>query len=90
MPLSRKHLLKQTATLLRLGVAEQDIARTASWIEAHLPEGADAATWIPSAADLQEDGVISEAAQVDARTAFYGNKAIPKRLRRILDARTVE
>lgn len=87
MTLSRKHLLKQTATLLRLGISEQDVERTVNWVAAHLPDGADEATWIPTAADLQEDGVISESAQVDARQAWYASKSVDRKYRRLLDAR---
>lgn len=85
MPLPRKHILKNSATLLRLGVSPQDVERTASFVEAHLPANADPDTWLPSAALLQT-GAISEAAVLDAREATYRNKAFPRRLRRLLDA----
>jgi hypothetical protein len=87
MTLSRKHILRNTAALLRLGVSEADIERTIAFVEAHLPPNADEATWIPTAADLQEDGVISESAQVDARQAWYASKSVDRKYRRLLDAR---
>ena len=87
MPLDRRHLLKQSAVLLKLGVAEIDVERSANWVAAHLPDGADPATWIPSAADLQEDGVISEAAVIDSRQAWYASKSVDRKYRKLLDAR---
>lgn len=89
MSQSRQFILKQTATLLKLGVNPIDVERTIKWVDAHLPEGANPATWIPSAQDLN-DGYVSEAAVLDARTAFYMDEDIPERFRRILDARAVE
>lgn len=84
---SRAFVLKQTALLLRLGVAPADVERTVAWVEAHLPPGADAATWVPSAADLASD-LISEAAVVDARLAWWRDRNVPKRFRALLDARS--
>jgi hypothetical protein len=88
MPQSRQFILKQTATLLRLGVAPMDVERTIAFVDKHLPDGADAATWVPSEADLN-DGLITEAAIVDSRTAFYLKKEVPRRFRKVLDAREV-
>jgi hypothetical protein len=87
MPLDRRHLLKQVATLTRLGVNPMDIERTSSWVEAHLPIGADADTWVPTEADLADNGIVSDAATLDARNAWYGDKNVPRRFKRILDAR---
>lgn len=85
MPLDRKHILKQSTALLKMGVSVQDAERTIAFVEAHLPEGADPNTWIPTEADLR-DGLISEAAVLDARMAFYGKRDVPRKYRRILDA----
>ena len=85
MPQDRKFVLRQTAALLRLGVSPMDIERTIAWVDKHLPEGADAATWIPTAADLSDD--LAEADVQDARTAFYADKGVPRRFKRLLDAR---
>ncbi len=85
MPLSRKHILKNSATLLRLGVSAEDVERTSAFVEAHLPKGADPDTWIPSEADLS-DGYVTETTVLDARTSSYRSKSVPRRLRRILDA----
>jgi hypothetical protein len=89
MTQSRQFILKQVATLVRLGVSEIDIERTISFVDAHLPADADATTWIPSVADLQDDGLISERSVLDARQAFYSDKRVPRRMRRLLDARGV-
>ena len=86
MPLDRKHLLKQVATLTKLGVAPMDIERTSSWVEAHLPPGSDADTWVPAEADLRDDGIVSDVATLDARTAWYGNRNVPRRYKKLLDA----
>lgn len=88
MPLDRKHLLKQSATLLKLGVSEIDVERTASWVAAHLPANADPDTWVPTAADLSDE-LISEAAQVDARQAWYGDRNVGRRFKKLLDAGSV-
>jgi hypothetical protein len=87
MSLSREHILKQSAALLRLGVSALDIDRTARWVDKNLPVGADPDTWIPSAASLNDD-IVSEAALTDAREAWA--KRAPRRFRRILDARLTD
>jgi hypothetical protein len=89
MPQSRQFILKQVATLTRLGVSEMDIERSIAFVDAHLPADEDAATWLPSAADLQDDGLISESGVMDARQAYYNDRRIPRRMRRLLDARSV-
>lgn len=85
---SRAFILKQTVTLLRLGVSEADIERSISWVDKRLPEDADAATWVPSEADLRDEPLL-EAAVVDARASFYIKKDVPRRFRKLLDAREV-
>lgn len=87
MPQDRKFILKQTAALLKLGISPQDIERTIAWVDKRLPEGEDAATWIPTAADLSDD-LISEAAVADARASWYADKSVPRRFKRILDSRS--
>ena len=87
MTQSAKFIRRQTVTLLRLGISEADVERTINWVEKHLPEGADAASWIPAEADLRDDGLISEAAVLDARLAFFGDRRVPRKMRKILDAR---
>lgn len=87
MPQSRAFVLKQTATLLRLGVSPMDIERTISFVDAHLPAESNAATWLPSAADLADDGVVTESAVADARVAWWQNRNVPRRFRALLDAR---
>lgn len=89
MPQSRAFILKQTAALLRLGVAPADIERSISFVDKHLPSDADAATWIPTEADLRDEMTV-EAAVVDARAAFYVDKRVPRRWRKVLDARITE
>jgi hypothetical protein len=89
MPQSRAFILRQTAVLLRLGIAPADIEHSISFVDAHLPPDADAAIWIPSAADLSDD-MSAEAAVVDARAAYYVDKRVPRRFRKLLDAREVE
>lgn len=86
MPLPRKHILKNSATLLRLGIDPADVERTASFVEKHLPDGADADTWLPTARELEEGGIVTEATVLDARLQVYRNKAFPRRQRRLLDA----
>jgi hypothetical protein len=88
MPLDRKFVLRQTAVMLKLGIAPIDIERSLTWLESHLPPGADPATWMPTAADLQDDGLVTEATVADARQAWYANKQVPRRYKRILDARS--
>lgn len=83
----RKFILRQVAILTRLGVSAQDIERSIKFVDAHLPPDADAATWIPTEADLRDE-LISEAAVVDARQDWYEDA--PRRFRRLLDARMVE
>lgn len=85
MPLDRRHILKQSAALLRLGISEIDIERTSSWVEKHLPEGADANTWIPTTAELS-DTLMDEAAVADARAAWWQDRSVPRRYRKLLDA----
>lgn len=89
MPQSRAFILKQTVTLLKLGISQADIERSISFVDAHLPADADPATWIPSAADLSDD-MSAEAAVIDARAAYYVDKRVPRRFRKLLDARAVE
>lgn len=86
MTQSRAFILKQTAVLLRLGIAPADIEHSISFVDAHLPADSDPATWIPSAADLSDD-LSAEAAVIDARAAYYVDKRVPRRFRRLLDAR---
>lgn len=87
MTQSRKFILRQIAALTRLGVPEMDIERSISWVDAHLPAAADAAMWIPSAADLRDD-LISEATVMDAKQAVENGK--DRRLARVLNARQVD
>lgn len=84
---SRAFVLKQTAALLRLGVSPADVARSVAWVDAHLPPGEDAATWVPSATDLADD-LLNEAALLDARLAWWQEKNVPRRFRALLDARS--
>lgn len=86
MPQSRAFILRQVATLTKLGIAAADIEHAISFVDAHMPADADPATWIPSAADLSDD-LSMEAAVVDARAARYVDKRTPRRFRRLLDAR---
>jgi hypothetical protein len=89
MPQSRAFILKQVATLTKLGISASDIERSINFVDAHLPPDADPSTWIPSAADLSDD-LSTEAAVVDARAAYYVDKRVPRRFRKLLDARSVE
>lgn len=86
MTQSRAFVLKQIASLLRLGVSPMDAERTVAWVSAHLPEGEDAATWVPTAADLSDDGVLSAEALLDARMAWYADRGVERRFKRLLDA----
>jgi len=87
MPQSRAFILQQTLVLTRLGVSPIDISRSIAWVDAHLPEDEDAASWQPSAADLSDDGLLTEAAVADARVAYYADPNVPRKFKRILDAR---
>jgi hypothetical protein len=89
MTQSRAFILKQVATLTKLGISASDIERSINFVDAHLPADADAATWIPSAADLSDDLSV-EASVVDARAAYYVDKRVPRRFRKLLDAREVK
>lgn len=89
MPQSRAFILRQTVTLLKLGISQADIEASIKWVDTHLPADADPATWIPSAADLTND-LSAEAALVDARASHYVDKRVPRRFRSLLDARGVE
>lgn len=89
MPQSRAFILRQVAVLAKLGIANADIEHSISFVDAHLPPNVDPATWIPSAADLSDD-MSAEAAVVDARAAYYVDKRVPRRFRRLLDAREID
>ena len=85
MALPRRFAVAQTAALLRAGVAVQDVERTLKWLERALPADADPATWLPTAAQV---GVaLDEAAVQDARADWYTKRSVPKRFKRLLDAK---
>lgn len=85
MALSRKFAIAQTAALLRLGTPVQDVERTLKWLERTLPADADPATWLPTADQV---GVaLDEAAVQDARADWYTRRSVPKRFKRLLDAK---
>jgi hypothetical protein len=87
MSQSRAFILKQVATLTKLGISASDIERSINFVDAHLPPDADPATWVPSAADLSDD-LSTEAAVVDARANWY--LKAPRKYRRLLDAREID
>lgn len=86
MALERKFLLAQTAALLQLGIAPQDVERSLRWLERTLPPNADPATWLPSEQDLALG--VDEVAVADARTDWYARA--PNKWKRLLDARLVQ
>lgn len=80
--LPNRFVVQQSAELLRLGVNPIDVERSIAWLEAHLPEGADPATWLPTAGDLWTE---PQAQVIDSRAAWYAD--VPMKWRRLLDAR---
>lgn len=89
MSQTTQFIRKQTVTLLRLGVSPADVERSVSWVDKHMPDQVSATTWIPTEAQLREDGLISESAVMDARNAFYQDRRVPRKYKRLLDAREV-
>lgn len=85
MKQSRKFILAQARVLSSLGYTEADIARTLRWTEAHLPADANERTWVPSAADLQDDR-LDDAAVEDARQAWRRSRSVPRKYNSLLDA----
>lgn len=55
---------KELSALISIGVNPIDAQRTVTWVLEHLPPGADPATWVPKASDLNEpinDNIIQDA-----------------------------
>ena len=87
MALSRKFAIAQTAALLRLGTPVQDVERTLKWLERTLPADADPATWLPTEAALDTDLETNVGGVQDARADWYMKSSVPKRFKRLLDAK---
>ena len=73
---------KETQRLIAAGVNPLDAQRSTSWTLAHLPQGADPATWVPTVFDIVER--LDKAAELDAMTVFFQNN--PANVRRLLSA----
>jgi hypothetical protein len=76
----------QVAALVDIGVNPLDAERSVSWAIKAAPVDADPATWIPTAHDVSLP--VDQAALMDARIAWYTDK--PAKVKRLLDARTVD
>lgn len=75
---------RQLDTLIRLGVTPGDAQSAVDWVLANVPDDADPATWIPSAADLERDPIDWV---FDARAAWYASNDVPVAFKRLLDAK---
>lgn len=73
---------EQIAALVAIGYSLAEATATVRAALAMVPEGADFATWVPSAELL--DGAISDADVVTARNEWYASA--PGEFVRILDA----
>lgn len=87
MALPRKFAIAQTAALLRLSTPVQDVERTLKWLERALPADTDPATWLPTEADLDTDLETNAGGVQDARADWYTKSSVPKRFKRLLDAK---
>lgn len=76
----------QIRLLLQLGVDVEDAQASVGWVLAHLPEGADPATWLPPAELFAGDAAVTPAHVQDARTDWYARDSVPARFKRLLDA----
>lgn len=73
---------QETQRLIAIGVNPLDAQRSTAWTLRTMPAGADPATWIPSAFDL-EQGVDGAATQ-DANAVWY--ERAPRKFKRLLNA----
>ena len=75
----------QIRALMDAGLDLMDAQRSIKWVLDNLPEGADPATWVPTAAQLET--TIAAAAIMDARVDWYAKEETPPQWKRLLDAR---
>mgnify|MGYP004707751393 CR=1 FL=1 len=76
---------KQIATAVSLGVSLANATKAAQWVLDHLPPGADPATYIFTASQMEQDISTPEMLQ-DARVDFYADENVPAQFKRIIDA----
>lgn len=77
---------QQMRLLLQLGVDLEDAQASVAWVLAHVPEGADPATWLPPAELFATEVAITPAQVQDARVDWYARDSVPARFKRLLDA----
>lgn len=70
---------QETQRLIAIGVHPMDAQRSTAWTLAHLPNGADPATWVPTADDLYEP--LDKAAVQDAMTTTF--ERYPRKFKRL-------
>jgi hypothetical protein len=75
----------QVTALVELGVDLADAQRSVKWVLDTMPDDADPATWLPTAAQLERNPATAESVQ-DARAAWYASEAVGARFKRLLDA----
>ena len=76
-------------TLVDLGADPADAQRSTDWVLAHLPPGADPATYIFSAEELYEDP-SSDTAKTDSAADWMAKDAVLPKFKRILHAKLYE
>lgn len=81
----RKWAESQIRVLMAAGLDLVEAQRSVKWVLDNLPDGADPATWIPTAAQLETD--MDTAAIMDARVDWYAKEETPPQWKRLLDAR---
>jgi len=75
----------QIQALISIGIDAIEAERSVNWVLQHLPPGADPHTYVFPAEVLYEP--LDEAAISDARQDWYSADEIPKKYKRLLDAR---
>lgn len=77
---------KQVAALIAAGQNPLDAHNQVARFLAKLPAGADPNTYVPRDVPSSEE-LTGKAALDDARAAWYGDESVPKRFKRLLDAK---
>ena len=75
----------QITELIAIGFDAIEAERSVTWVLDHLPPNADPRTYVFAAETLREP--LDDKAIQDARVAWYADEAIPRKYKRLLDAR---
>ena len=81
----RKWAEGQIQELIRIGFDAIEAERSVNWVLDHLPPGADPRTYVFPAEQLSDP--LDQLAVTDARIHWYASDAVPRKFKRLLDAR---